>query len=106
LILTDTSSSLTHFLVPLTIAESFGLGNPTIQRNAIDNLKILVIDNIFVLGKMVRSGIRVNADDSPISIRDEPSGNLVFNQEWFQILLKKLWTRPRIIFSQDLKEVK
>jgi len=38
------------FLVPLTIAESVDLGNPCDQVVAkISDLKILVIDNIFVL---------------------------------------------------------
>jgi hypothetical protein len=51
------------------IAESVDLGNSNhFQRNPTDDLKNLVIDNIFVLGKMVGSGIRVNADDRPISI--------------------------------------
>ena len=65
----EASKSLTRFLVSLTIAESVDLGNSNhFQRNPTDDLKNLVIDNIFVLGKMVGSGIRVNADDSPISI--------------------------------------
>jgi len=64
----------------LTIAESVDLGNPNhFKRNPTGDLKILVIDNIFMLEKIVGSGIRVNADDSPILIRDEPSGNLAFN---------------------------
>jgi len=40
------------FPLRITIAESADLGNPNhSERKRTDNLKILVIDNIFVLGK-------------------------------------------------------
>ena len=44
------SSSLPHFLVPLTIAESIDLGNPNISLIAkVNGLKILVIGSSFML---------------------------------------------------------
>jgi len=54
---------LTHFLVPLTIAESIDLGNPNISLIAkVNGLKILVIGSSFMLVGLFKFVLSLNND--------------------------------------------